>query len=137
MRLIDADELMEHVWRDKLDSRELIAAMIEKAPTINMTESRDWWREQCKEFYEDCKMLADKLALAELFPYRKDNAKMTDIEQAMYDATEKKIAKLQEEVEYYKYIAKRWQEIAECYTLIIKKTEYIENTDYEREDNTK
>jgi hypothetical protein len=65
MRLIDADELMEHVWRDKLDSRELIAAMIEKAPTINMTESRDWWREQCKEFYEDYKVMADKLA--ELF----------------------------------------------------------------------
>lgn len=34
MRLIDADELMEHAWRDKLDSRELIAEMIEKAPTI-------------------------------------------------------------------------------------------------------
>lgn len=34
MRLVDADELMEHVWRDKLDSRELIAQMIENAPTI-------------------------------------------------------------------------------------------------------
>jgi hypothetical protein len=34
MRLIDADELMEHVWRDKLDSRELIAGMVAKAPTI-------------------------------------------------------------------------------------------------------
>ena len=34
MRLIDADELMEHVWRDKLDSRELIAKMIETAPTV-------------------------------------------------------------------------------------------------------
>ena len=34
MRLIDADELIEHVWRDKLDSRELIAEMIEKSPTI-------------------------------------------------------------------------------------------------------
>lgn len=34
MRLIDADELMEHAWRDKLDSRELIAAMIENAPTV-------------------------------------------------------------------------------------------------------
>ena len=34
MRLIDADELIEHAWRDKLDSRELIAEMIEKAPTI-------------------------------------------------------------------------------------------------------
>lgn len=33
MRLIDADELLEHVWIDKLDSRELIAQMIKKAPT--------------------------------------------------------------------------------------------------------
>ena len=34
MRLIDADEVMEHVYRDKLDSRELIAKMIEDAPTV-------------------------------------------------------------------------------------------------------
>lgn len=34
MRLIDADELVEHAWRDKLDSRELIAQMIENAPTV-------------------------------------------------------------------------------------------------------
>ena len=34
MRLIDADELMEHAMRDKLDSRELIFQMIENAPTI-------------------------------------------------------------------------------------------------------
>ena len=34
MRLIDADELMEHVNRDRLDSRELIAEMIQNAPTI-------------------------------------------------------------------------------------------------------
>jgi hypothetical protein len=34
MRLIDADELMEHVWRDKLDSRKLIAQMIVTAPTV-------------------------------------------------------------------------------------------------------
>lgn len=34
MRLIDADELMEHVWRDKLDSRELIATMVNNAPTV-------------------------------------------------------------------------------------------------------
>lgn len=32
----------------------------------SMTESRDWWREQCREFYEDYKVMADKLA--ELFP---------------------------------------------------------------------
>lgn len=34
MRLIDADELMEHVGRDRLDSRELIMKMIEDAPTV-------------------------------------------------------------------------------------------------------
>ena len=34
MRLIDADELMKHVWRDKLDSRELIAKMVDNAPTV-------------------------------------------------------------------------------------------------------
>lgn len=34
MRLIDADELMEHVWRDKLDSRESIAKMINDAQTV-------------------------------------------------------------------------------------------------------
>lgn len=38
MRLIDADELMEHVWRDKLDSRELIAKMIDDALTIKALE---------------------------------------------------------------------------------------------------
>lgn len=40
MRLIDADELIEHAWRDKLDSRELIAEMIEKAPTIKEIPTR-------------------------------------------------------------------------------------------------
>lgn len=34
MRLVDADELLEHAWRDKLDSRELIAKMIQDAPTV-------------------------------------------------------------------------------------------------------
>lgn len=34
MRLIDADELIEHAWRDKLDSRELIVEMINNAPTV-------------------------------------------------------------------------------------------------------
>jgi hypothetical protein len=34
MRLIDADELIEHAWRDKLDSRESIVQMIATAPTI-------------------------------------------------------------------------------------------------------
>lgn len=34
MRLIDADELMEHIGRDKLDSREAIMRMVENAQTI-------------------------------------------------------------------------------------------------------
>lgn len=33
MRPIDADELLEHAWREKLDSRESVAKMIENAPT--------------------------------------------------------------------------------------------------------
>ena len=37
MRLIDADALMEHIYRDKLDSRELIADMINNAPTVAST----------------------------------------------------------------------------------------------------
>lgn len=38
MRLIDADELMEHAARDKLDTRELIMQMIENAPTVHDNE---------------------------------------------------------------------------------------------------
>ena len=38
MRLIDADELMEHVYRDKLDSRELIAEMVKNAPTARIVD---------------------------------------------------------------------------------------------------
>lgn len=34
MWLIDANELIEHAYRDKLDSRELIVQMIENAPTV-------------------------------------------------------------------------------------------------------
>ena len=34
MRLINADELVEHAWRDKLDSREKIVEMIQNAPTV-------------------------------------------------------------------------------------------------------
>ena len=41
MRLIDADELMEHVYRDKLDSRELIAEMVNNAPSVmDVTEAK-------------------------------------------------------------------------------------------------
>ena len=33
MRLIDADELIEHVWRDRLDSRERIADLVKSMPS--------------------------------------------------------------------------------------------------------
>ena len=33
-RLIDADALLEHVWRDRLDSRERIANLVKRQPTI-------------------------------------------------------------------------------------------------------
>lgn len=42
MRQIDADELMEHVYRDKLDSRELIADMVKNAPTIEERKTGEW-----------------------------------------------------------------------------------------------
>ena len=35
MRAIDADELLEHVWRERLDSRERIAELVERMPTLN------------------------------------------------------------------------------------------------------
>lgn len=41
MRPIDADELIEHAYRDKLDSRELIADMINNAPTIKEKDCED------------------------------------------------------------------------------------------------
>ena len=34
MRTIDADELLEHVYRDKLDTREAIAEMVNRAHTV-------------------------------------------------------------------------------------------------------
>lgn len=38
MRLIDADALIERAYRERLDSRELIAQMIETAPTVAVEE---------------------------------------------------------------------------------------------------
>lgn len=35
MRLIDADELTDRAYRERLDSRELVAQMIESAPSID------------------------------------------------------------------------------------------------------
>ena len=41
MRLIDGDELIEHVWRDRLDSRERIANLVESMPTIKIIPAAD------------------------------------------------------------------------------------------------
>lgn len=43
MRLIDGDALMEHVYRDRLDSRELIAEMVRNAPTIEPGRKTGRW----------------------------------------------------------------------------------------------
>lgn len=58
MRLIDADELMEHVFRDKLDSRELIAEMVKNAPTRNDFDLR---REELEEAIEHYRRENDRL----------------------------------------------------------------------------
>lgn len=41
MRLIDGDELIEHVWRDRLDSRERIANLVKSMPTIKTIPAAD------------------------------------------------------------------------------------------------
>ena len=41
-RLIDADALLEHVWRDQLDSRERIAELVEFMPTIEERKTGKW-----------------------------------------------------------------------------------------------
>ena len=43
MRLIDADELIEHVWRDRLDSRERIADLVKSMPTIEPQRMKGRW----------------------------------------------------------------------------------------------
>ena len=41
-RLIDADALLEHVWRDRLDSRERIAELVKFMPTIEERKTGRW-----------------------------------------------------------------------------------------------
>lgn len=59
MRMIDADALIERAYRERLDSRELIAQMIESAPTVAVEEDNvslkkelDYWYKLAK-LYED------------------------------------------------------------------------------------
>ena len=44
MRLIDADELTEMVWRERLDTRERIANLIARQPTIEGAVKRGKWK---------------------------------------------------------------------------------------------
>ena len=39
MRMIDADALIERVYRERLDNRELIAQIIESAPTVAVEDN--------------------------------------------------------------------------------------------------
>ena len=41
-RLIDADALLEHVWRDRLDSRERIADLVKFMPTTEERKKGKW-----------------------------------------------------------------------------------------------
>lgn len=55
MRLIDADELTEMVWRERLDTRERIANLIARQPTIEGAVN------QCKmiPYKPDCRGYTD------------------------------------------------------------------------------
>lgn len=43
MRPIDADELLEHVYRDRLDSRERIANLVKSMPSVQPEREKGTW----------------------------------------------------------------------------------------------
>lgn len=68
MRLIDADELMEHVGRDRLDSREAIMEMVKTAPTVLDAKElklivfeREHYRQECERIKAQVRALAFSL----------------------------------------------------------------------------
>ena len=73
MRLIDADELMEHAMRDKLDSRELIWQMINNAPTINKPIKPELNWKSYYAFCGSCKQPIVELIVSTIgyIPYKK------------------------------------------------------------------
>jgi molecular chaperone GrpE (heat shock protein) len=82
MRLIDADELMEHVWRDKLDSRELIAKMIDNAPTVKEVKSES----------EEMAVINNRL---------KDlSERVENIEKQIKEEKEEQLRRLQAQIDY-------------------------------------
>ena len=61
-RYINADELLEHAMRDRLDSRDLIAHMIDTAPSIDIVRCKECkHREEypCKVYHDDDWYCAD------------------------------------------------------------------------------
>lgn len=46
MRLIDADALEEWIWRERLDTRERIANLVEQMPTIDPVKHGKWINEE-------------------------------------------------------------------------------------------
>ena len=63
MRLIDADELMEHIGRDRLDSREAIMEMIKNAPTVINTRELRLKELECGQYSLECERLKAKAEL--------------------------------------------------------------------------
>ena len=59
MRLVDADELLEHTYRDKLDSRELIANMIKNAPTVKAEHTAEWKIVGKTTFHYECSICGE------------------------------------------------------------------------------
>jgi len=57
MRLINADELMEHIGRDKLDSREAIMEMIKNTPTAISTKEIDRLEHGLEHYRHECERL--------------------------------------------------------------------------------
>jgi anion-transporting ArsA/GET3 family ATPase len=85
MRLIDADELMEHVWRDKLDSRELIAKMIDNAPTVKEVKSES----------EEMAVINNRL---------KDlSERVENIEKQIKEEKEEQVRRLQAQIDYAEF----------------------------------
>lgn len=61
MRLIDADELTEMVWRERVDSRERIAELIARQPTIKVPTADVQPAKKCKMIPQetDCRGYTD------------------------------------------------------------------------------
>ena len=67
MRLIDADELIEHVWRDRLDSRERIANLVKSMPSAEPPTSlyTDGFKDGYRQGFKDAQEQKQKCFLPE------------------------------------------------------------------------